>query len=368
MATLVPKKTREMIFTEVMDKIKKLFYKPGLGKDNQYCCQSEQIKIIKKLEEDLDMCEGDRMIVDANNIPKIEIDYGDKNLTEILKQQTIFNFRLSSKDMYICIILYYYITSPNSVNQNFHLLHVLRQLLPGKDAQTIIVRTSMAKMINQRLLLNKGNSPECEAIISKFKRDLMTLDIAPIPKATAVDFSQFTPSEDDMEGLTYPPIGYTPTANASPYSRELRYDGIYFQPYDGRLDSIDWIPEFDELTILTTKYDQGYKKGSLPPELKPEYNRLRYQLYSLGQIEKKSTLGFKAQWRKACLDMRQFLDQFEGGVSFTNKPLFKEIITDPKSLFEHKVNMGRDSKGKSSKIFWGGIKRRKHKTRSKNKK
>ena len=67
--------------------------------------------------------------------------------------------------------------------------------------------------------------------------------------------------------------------------------------------------------------------------------------------------------------MRQFLDQFEGGVSFTNKPFFKEIITNPKSLFEHEVNMGRDSKGKSSKIFWGRIKkRRKHKTRSKNKK
>jgi hypothetical protein len=191
------------------------------------------------------------------------------------------------------------------------------------------------------------------------------------PEAAAVDFSQFTPPFDDEKvskksSTIYPPMGYTNTDRLSPYSKQLRYEGIYFPPYDSRLDSINWIPEFDELTVLTTNYDESYKRGPLPREFKPEYNMLRDRLYSLGQVENK-TINFIPKWKAACLDMRQFLDQFEGGVSFTNKPLFKEIIIDPKSPSEHRVIMDTDFKNKSAKIFWGGIKRRKNRTKRKSK-
>jgi hypothetical protein len=439
------RKTKEMVLTESIDEIMKLFYTPTLG-DRQYCCQPEQINLIKKLEQDLETCSGDILLIDGNVIPKIEIrDCVDRQY--LPPRGVEFKATLSTKHMYMCIILYYYRTSPLSVNKNFHLLDVLRQLIPGKNAKTIMIRTSMAEIINQRLLINKGNSPECEAIINTFKRNSLILDINFLkkmdvpqkedpkiatktkvePPKPAMDFSQFTPSVDDMPTSTtpyfdyvkqsmqkwtpfssrtnrkspelaqlvakpeaaavdfsqftppfddevskkaatiYPPIGYTNNERLSPYSKQLRYDGIYFPPYDSRLDSNNWIPEFDELTVLTTNYDESYKRGPLPREFKPEYNMLRDRLYSFGQVENK-TINFIPKWKAACLDMRQFLDQFEGGVSFTNKPLFKEIIIDPKSPSEHRIIMDKDLKNKSAKIFWGGIKRRKNKTRCKHKK
>ena len=118
MASVV-KNTQEAELSEIIDKIMKIFYKPNLS-NGLYCCQPEQIKLIIKLEEDLKTCGGHKLLIDEDDIPKIEI----RNCVdrEYLPSGTIaYIVTFSPEEMYICIILYYYKTSPLSVNKNFHI-------------------------------------------------------------------------------------------------------------------------------------------------------------------------------------------------------------------------------------------------------
>jgi hypothetical protein len=66
-------KSRDTSFTEAMDEIMDLFYREELGNNRHYCCQPEQIEIIKKFVDDLHDCNGDTLTISSNAISQKEI-------------------------------------------------------------------------------------------------------------------------------------------------------------------------------------------------------------------------------------------------------------------------------------------------------
>ena len=187
------KKTKDMVFTEAMDEIMDIFYKPQRGNNRHYCCEPNQIEDIMKLVDDLERCGGDIITFSSNAIPENEI-ADCINPGELLQQGTTIATPLSSKMMYMCVILCYYISSRIAGSYNFGLQTVLKRLIPGQDAESIVYRSSMAVMISERLLFNTGNSPECEAIIREFKRNLLSL--SDFPETTMKKWASYVPKTE----------------------------------------------------------------------------------------------------------------------------------------------------------------------------
>jgi hypothetical protein len=193
MAALVPRKKKVEAFTEAMDEIMDLFYRPQRGNTRHYCCKPEDIGIIMKLVDDLEKCGGDVITFNSNVIPENEID-DCVNKDALPAPGTSLTITLSSKMMYICVILCYYISSRIAGSYSFGVQKVLKRLIPGQDAQSIVFRSSMAVMISERLLFNKGNPPECEEIINEFKRNLMT--ISDFPEETMQKWVSYAPKTE----------------------------------------------------------------------------------------------------------------------------------------------------------------------------
>jgi len=189
------KKSRDTSFTEAMDEIMDLFYREELGNNRHYCCQPEQIEIIKKFVDDLHDCKGDTITISSNALSQKEIS-ACVNPSELPPKGSDIIITLSSKMMYICVILCYYISSRISGGYDFDLLTVLRRLLPARDAETIFYRTAMSEMITQRILFNKGNPPPCEKIINDFKIKLMKLDVDFSKDATMKKWSSYVPKTE----------------------------------------------------------------------------------------------------------------------------------------------------------------------------
>jgi hypothetical protein len=193
MAALVPRKTKVEAFTEAMDEIMDLFYRPQRGNTRHYCCKPEDIGIIMKLVDDLEKCGGDIITFNTNVIPDNEID--DCVNKDVLPEPgTFLTNTLSSKMMYICVILCYYISSRIAGSYSFGVQRALKRLIPGQDAQSIVFRSTMSVMISERLLFNKGNPPECEEIINEFKRNLMT--ISDFPEKTIKKWASYAPKTE----------------------------------------------------------------------------------------------------------------------------------------------------------------------------
>lgn len=200
-------KTRTEYFTEAMDKIMGLFYEesstkhyccePGQiddiltlvdelikngcnelqirrtaipAKDRENCTEPERLPAIPELSHSLDAMEEDR-----EKLSVLEDD--SKDLSPLYYNETrFFPVILGIKDLFIGIILCYYITSRISGGYNFDIYTILRRLIPGNTALDVVRRTAIAELIMKVILFKGDTNPICNEIIEKFKQNLVTLN------------------------------------------------------------------------------------------------------------------------------------------------------------------------------------------------
>jgi hypothetical protein len=170
------KTRRQLDFEESMDLIMQLFYRPD-NTSRQYCCEPDQIQDIKDFVTALEDCDGDKIEFRTDAIPtKDQMSCTNPDELPAHGSDKI-KVTLGTKNMYISVILCYYIASKISGGYAFDLHTALRLLLPGMDAATIIYRTAMSEMISKRILFNKeeNESEMCSGYISEFKRKLLSL-------------------------------------------------------------------------------------------------------------------------------------------------------------------------------------------------
>lgn len=169
--------TRGEVFTEAMDEIMRLFYKPSLGRRRHYCCEPEQIANIKKFVNTLlDECQGGNTInFRANVIPDTDRRMCT-NPSELpsLEENEMINVTLGTKYLYTSAILCYYITSRISGGYTFDVHEALRVLMPDNDATSIIYRTSISEFILKKLLFPSNDDP-CIHAIREFRTILMSM-------------------------------------------------------------------------------------------------------------------------------------------------------------------------------------------------
>jgi hypothetical protein len=196
-------KTRTEYFTEAMDEIMGLFYKESSTK--HYCCEPGQINDILTLVDELvkngcnklqirrtaipakdreNCTEPDRLPSLQHSLAAMEEDReklsvledDSEHLSPLYYDETrFFPVTLGTKDLFIGIILCYYITSRISGGYDFDIHTVLRRLIPGNTALDVVRRTSISEMIMKVILFREDTNPICNEIIEKFKQNLVTL-------------------------------------------------------------------------------------------------------------------------------------------------------------------------------------------------
>lgn len=164
---------KDVLFNEVMDQINSLFFD---SPNKHYCCEPEQIVVIKKLIDGLEQCGGNTIQMKPNLFSEKEISQcTDPDILAIALDHELVEATLATSHMYMAAILCYYISSRISGGHDFGIQTTLSKLIPGMDTKTMFVRAAISEFMLQILFNKYPRGHPCFDIVKEFKHDLLSL-------------------------------------------------------------------------------------------------------------------------------------------------------------------------------------------------